>query len=58
MNCKTCPSTDEGLKSFTQLNKDLANASLGTIRDNLPFEVETDASDHVMPAFYHTMEDL
>ena len=48
MNCKTCPLTDEGFKSFIQLKKDLANASLGTIRDDLPFEVETDASDHAI----------
>ena len=48
INCKTCPLTDEGLKSFTQLKKDLANASLGTIRDDLHFEVETDASDHAI----------
>ena len=46
MNCKTCLLTDKGLKSFTQLKKDLANASLGTIRDDLPFEVKTKASDH------------
>ena len=48
MNCKTCSLTDEGFKSLTQLKKDLANASLGTIRDDLPYEVETDASDHAI----------
>ena len=48
MNCKTCPLTDEGLKSFTQPKNDLVKSSLGTIRDNLSFKVETDASDHAI----------
>ena len=58
MNCKTCPLTDEDLKSFTQLKKELANASLGTIRDDLPFEVETDASDHAIAGILSQNEDL
>ena len=48
LNCKVCPVTNKALKAFNLFKFDLCQASLGAIRDNLPFEVETDASDHAI----------
>jgi len=40
----------QALESFARLKDDLAKASLGTIRDDLAFEVESDASDYAIAA--------
>jgi len=40
----------QALESFARLKDDLAKASLGTIRDDLAFEVESDASDYANAA--------
>ena len=50
LDCKASPVTNEALKAFNLLKSDLGEASLGAIRDDLPFEVETDASDHANAA--------
>ena len=42
------PLDSQGLESFARLKDDLAKASLGTIRDDLAFEVESDASDYAI----------
>jgi len=44
------PLGNEALESFKTLKSDLIHASLGVIRDDLPFEVETDASDYAIAA--------
>ena len=44
------PLTDEAIKAFQILKSDLSKASLCSINDNLPFEVETDASDSSIAA--------
>ena len=38
------------MKAFNLLKSDLGEASLGAIGDDLPFKVETDASDHAIAA--------
>ena len=50
LTCETLPLQGDALKSFTQLKSDLERASLGAIKDELPFEVETDASDYAIAA--------
>ena len=50
LDCKACPVTNEALKAFNLLKSDLGETSLDAIRDDLPFEVETDASDHAIVA--------
>ena len=50
MTCETLPLQGDALKSFTQLKSDLGRASFGAIKDELPFEVETDASDYAIAA--------
>ena len=44
------PLTDNALISFETLKSELFKASLGVIRDNVPFEVESDASDYAIAA--------
>lgn len=39
------PLTKEGERAFSTLRRDLAGACLNTISDDIPFKVETDASD-------------
>jgi len=36
--------------AFKTLKNDLCNASLGSVQDGVPFEVETDASDFALAA--------
>jgi len=42
------PLNSKALESFTRLTEDLENASLGKIRDDVAFDVESDASDHAI----------
>ena len=44
------PLTDEAIKAFQILKSDLSKASLCSIKGNLPFEVETGASDSSIAA--------
>ena len=39
IHCKHFPLSGDALKSFQDLKSDLAEASLGVINDDLPFEV-------------------
>ena len=48
--CETLPLQGDALKSFTHLKSELERASLGAIKDKLPFEVETDASNYAIAA--------
>ena len=48
--CETLSLEGDALKSFTQLKTDLGRTSLGAIKDQLPFEVETDASEYAIAA--------
>ena len=50
LHCDTIPLSDEAQKSFNLLKSELAQAGLGVIKDDLPFEVETDASDYAIAA--------
>jgi len=49
-HASTFPLDDDSLNSFQRLKDDLVKACLGVIADDLPFEVETDASDFVLAA--------
>jgi len=49
-HASTFPLDDDALNSFQRLKDDLAKARLGAIADDLPFEVETDASDVALAA--------
>ena len=44
------PLGNEALEAFKTLKSDLIHASLGVIRDDIPFEVEADASDYAIAA--------
>ena len=44
------PLTDDALTSFETLKSELFKTSLSVIRDNVPFEVENDASDYAIAA--------
>ena len=44
------PLDSQALESFARLKEDLVKASLGTMRDNQAFEVESDASDYAITA--------
>ena len=44
------PLGNESLEALKTLKSDLIHASLGVIRDDIPFEVETDASDYAIAA--------
>jgi len=46
----TFPLGNEALEAFKTLKSDQIHASLGVIRDDLSFEVETDASDYAIAA--------
>ena len=48
--CKAFPLSNEAVIAFKTLKNDLCNASLGSIQDGVPFEVETDASDFALAA--------
>ena len=50
MHCSTFPLSNEAVVAFETLKNDLCNASLGSIQDGVPFEVETDASDFALAA--------
>jgi len=42
--------SENAVKAFDSLKKDIANASLAAIEDNVPFRVETDASEYAIGA--------
>ena len=44
------PLTDDAFILFENLKSELLKASLGVIRDNVPFEVESDAFDYAIAA--------
>jgi len=44
------PLTVDALKSFEDIKSGLAKVSLGAIKDNVPFEVKSDASDNAIAA--------
>jgi len=44
------PLNSAALKAFTTLKNDLAQASLGCIQKDIPFEIESDASDYAITA--------
>nr|XP_026689430.1 uncharacterized protein zf(cchc)-8 isoform X4 [Ciona intestinalis] len=50
LQCQSFPLTAEALRSFNELKSNLVKASLGAIQDDLPFEVESDASDYAIAA--------
>ena len=50
LHASTFPIDGDALNSFQRLKDDLAKACLGAIADDLPFEVETDASDFSLAA--------
>ena len=50
LHCSTFQLSNEAVVAFETLKNDLCNASLGSIQDGVPFEVETDASDFVLAA--------
>ena len=50
MHCNAFPLSNEAVIAFDTLKNDLCNASLGSIQDGVPFEVETDASDFALAA--------
>jgi len=47
---KKFPPNDEALHALTMLKTDLFSATLGVIDENLPFTLETDASDNAISA--------
>ena len=50
LHCSTFPLSNEAVVAFETLKNDLCNASLSSIQDGVPFEVETDASDFALAA--------
>jgi len=50
LHCKAFPLSNEAVIAFKTLKIDLCNASLGSIQDGVPFEVETDVSDFALAA--------
>ena len=44
------PLSAGAIKAFDELRSSLANASLTCIRDNMPFRVDRDASEHTIAA--------
>jgi len=50
LHCKALPLSNKAVIAFKTLKNDLCNASLGSIQDGVPFEVETDASDFALAA--------
>ena len=47
---KQFPLTREAVLTFNMLKNDVANATLATIKDDIPFRVETDSSDFAIGA--------
>ena len=50
MHCNAFPLNNEAVIAFKTLKNDLCNASLGSIQDGVPYDVETDASDFALAA--------
>ena len=50
MKADNYPLEKEALDAFTLLKHDLASASLTCIREDMPFEIESDASDYAIGA--------
>ena len=50
LHCKAFPLSNEAVIAFKTLKIDQCNASLGSIQDGVPFEVETDVSDFALAA--------
>jgi len=50
LHCKAFPLSNDAVIAFKTLKNDLHNASLASIQDGVPFEVETDASDFALAA--------
>jgi len=50
LHCNAFPHSNEAVIAFKMLKNDLCNASVGSIQDGVPFEVETDASDFALAA--------
>ncbi|KRX14072.1 Retrovirus-related Pol polyprotein from transposon [Trichinella nelsoni] len=48
--CTTFPLPQPAVDAFEALKKDIVNSVVTAIDDELPFTVETDASDHAIPA--------
>jgi hypothetical protein len=44
------PLPEEAHIAFSLIKEDIENAVVGTIDETLPFEVETDTSDHTLSA--------
>ena len=53
LHCNAFPLSNEAMIAFETLKNDLCNASLGSVQDGVPFEVETDASDFALSAVLH-----
>ena len=53
LHCNASPSSNEAVIAFKTLKNDLCNASLSSVQDGVPFEVETDASDFALAAVLH-----
>ena len=56
IKAKVFPISDEAFKAFLTLKKDLAEASLSCIQENVPFKIETDASDYAIAAILSQSE--
>ena len=52
------PLSKDALKIFEDVKSGLAKVRLGAIRDNVPFEVESDASDYAFAAILSNTGDL
>ena len=50
IKAKCIPLSTDALDAFQNLKSELMKASLGSIKDDIPFEVECDASDHTIAA--------
>jgi len=50
LHCNAFPLSNEAVIAFKTLKNDLCNASLHSVQDCIPFEVETDASDFALVA--------
>jgi hypothetical protein len=50
IDTKSFPLTNEAISSFESMKKDITNAMVHAINDNIPFTLETDASDAAIGA--------
>ena len=50
VDSRTFPLQKPALEAFCRLKKDIAEATMSAISDDVPFVVETDASDHMVAA--------